>query len=62
MSALSVGICVFIAAVQFKGGGCLRLFQNPTAVPNATGKRIEAAGCSNMTPGRVMDGMYVVIV
>jgi hypothetical protein len=33
----------------------------PTAVPRAIGKRIEAAGVSKRTVGRVMEGMKVVM-
>jgi len=40
----------------------LRLQEKPTAVPNAIGSRIAAAGLLNTAAGSVMEGMKVVIV
>jgi hypothetical protein len=43
-------------------GKSLRRTENPTAVPKAIGRRMEAAGFWKTSAGRVMEGMYVVIV
>lgn len=40
----------------------LRETLNPTAVPNAIGSRIEAAGLAKTAAGMVMEGIKVVIV
>jgi hypothetical protein len=42
--------------------GHSRLVTNPTAFPRATGRRMAAAGLLKTPAGRVMDGMYVVIL
>lgn len=44
------------------GRASLRLTENPTAVPKAIGKRMDAAGLANSAAGSVRDGMKVVIV
>jgi hypothetical protein len=36
--------------------------ENPTAVPRAMGRRMEAAGLAKTDAGSVRDGMKVVIV
>lgn len=43
-------------------GLCVRLQAYPIAVPQATGKRIEAAGLAKIAAGSVMEGMKVVIL
>lgn len=40
----------------------IRLVEKPTAVPAATGRRMEAAALSKMNEGRVRDGIYVVMM
>lgn len=40
----------------------LRRTENPTAVPNATGKRIAAAGLEKTAAGSVIEGMKVVML
>jgi hypothetical protein len=43
-------------------GTVLRLMEKPTAVPQATGSSIAAAGLEKRNSGRVREGMKVVIV
>jgi hypothetical protein len=38
-------------------GTIIRLIENPTAVPQATGRSIAAAGFENKKLGRVREGM-----
>lgn len=42
--------------------GLLRRTANPTAVPRATGNRIDAAGFAKIAAGSVREGMKVVMV
>jgi hypothetical protein len=46
---------------KWEDQGCVRWTENPTAVPRAMGKRIEAAGLAKTAAGSVRDGMKVVI-
>jgi hypothetical protein len=43
--------------IGYGQGKSLRRTENPTAVPKAIGRRIEAAGFWKTSAGRVMEGM-----
>ena len=43
--------------IGWEQGESLRRTENPTAVPRAIGRRIEAAGFWKTSAGRVMEGM-----
>ena len=44
------------------GEGSLRRTANPTAVPKATGNKIDAAGWAKIAAGRVREGIKVVMI